>query len=131
PVLTIMQGVGPFPVALHQGARAGTLGAAMPAEATPEGTDVDLIPASTIKVARTRLTQSHAGRDLSINTGSKGIDFGQGNTIGNITIGGDVAGRDIVKISVTSNQAASANSDEDLARMISALRGDVAKLKEG
>ena len=70
-----------------------------------------------------------AGGDVSIDQGRRLIDFGSGNQIGNVTMG-DLAGRDIVKVTVTTAPAAGVTDDQELLKVIDQLRAEVAKLTD-
>ncbi|MCU0493621.1 MAG: caspase family protein, partial [Chloroflexaceae bacterium] len=116
PELTILKGVGPFAVALYRGAT--TLGSFESAATPPAGTAVrEVNPA--YAQAMLRQHQQTIGDNAQVGaaisgdvhgnvtvtqrteSGQRGgINFGSGNTLGNVNIG-DVAGRDIVKTEVT------------------------------
>jgi hypothetical protein len=76
PELTVLKGVGPFAVALYQGA--AVIGNVVPAEAPPVGAAVREVSREVSEQAYQKVMKH-------------GIDFGQGNTV---RIGGDVVGGD-------------------------------------
>ena len=89
PVLTVLQGVGPFPVALYHGAQEP--GAFNTEEPKPEDTAVREIPAST--------SQRHYKRYEAQLVGDGAIAQGDGATAvgaGGVHIGGNVSGSSII-----------------------------------
>ena len=131
PVLTILQGVGPFPVALHEGGTLGILDPGAIQMALPEGTAVKVVERSVVQ-AIGRGAQAfnvQGGGRVSIDRSRKLIDLGSANTMGNVSIG-DVAGRDIIKITTTTTAAAQVEDLPDLAKMIQEIRADLAKLTD-
>jgi hypothetical protein len=87
PLLTIVQGAGPFAVALYPGAAPGALGAAALEHAPPPNTRVEAIPRDTLRIV------ARAGRDFL-------LDQSQ-TVIGNI----HDAGRDITNFTLNFNSA--------------------------
>ncbi|NCC34011.1 MAG: caspase family protein [Chloroflexia bacterium] len=116
PELTILKGVGPFPVALYRGAT--TLGAFDGSGTPPEGTAVRAVnPAYSQAMLRQHQQsigdQAHVGAaiagdvhgNVTVTTHDQrgqqgGVSFGSGNQLGNVTIG-DVAGGNITKTEMT------------------------------
>jgi hypothetical protein len=128
PVLTILQGVGPFPVALYPGGNPDTL-APPPIRQTPApDTAVEVVERAVVQAIGRGAQAVHvrAGGNVAIDQGRKVIDFGAGNTIGNVTMG-DVAGRDIRKVTITTAVATVSGEQEWLAR-IDQVRATVARL---
>jgi hypothetical protein len=120
PVLTILQHVGSFPVALYPGAISTDLGTESIKQTPPTGMEVEIIPRS--------LAQAIGQDAQAINRQSSGtvnIDLGTSNRMGNIQIG-DVAGRDIIKVD-TAN-AASSDTKRKLLTLISDLQSEVTNL---
>lgn len=121
PVLNIVAGVGPFPVARYPGATDSSLGPEAIAQQPPVDTALRVVPA----------VQQQAGRDAiynvggNVNTGGGQINLGAGNRIGNITIG-NVAGRDIVTTTITMGGGASGAAS--LPAQIAVLQQRVAQL---
>jgi hypothetical protein len=76
PELTVLKGVGPFAVALYQGA--SVTGNVVPVEAAPVGAAVREVSPEVSQQAYQKVMK-------------RGVDFGLGNTVG---IGGDVVGGD-------------------------------------
>jgi uncharacterized caspase-like protein len=98
PVLTILQGVGPFPVAIYPGGNPDTLAPPPIRQTPPPDAAVEVVERATVQAIGRGAQAFHiqAGGDVAIDQGRKVIDFGEGNTIGDVTMG-DVAGRDIYK----------------------------------
>ncbi len=133
PMLTILQGVGPFPVALHGGgAAAAKLNPAAIQQQPPPGAAVEVVPRTVVEAigrgAQALLIQ--AGGNV-IKQSRKVIDFGSGTIIhGNFTTG-DVVGGDLIKVTVTTAAAAAGVDDKQaLLGMIDRIRADVAKLTD-
>jgi len=60
---------------------------------------------------------------------STGIDFGQGNQIGSLSISGNVAGRD-QEITTTTGAAEGVETREQLLAVIASLRAEIEQLQE-
>ena len=95
PVLTLLQGVGPFPIARYPGAPAqgdAPIRQRPPADVALRSVERDVITASGQGAIAVK---AEPGSEVNINsstTKNTGVDFGWGNTIGNIQIGNVVAG---------------------------------------
>ena len=129
PVLTILQGVGPFPVALHRGGSLGPLDATAIQPEPPRGAVVEVVKQSVVNaVGRgAQAINIQAGSGVAIDQSRKVIDFGSGNKIGNISFG-NVAGRDIVNITTNSVAASRADNLQDILRLVEQIRADVSNL---
>ena len=131
PVLTLVQGVGPFPVSLYQGAKSGTLGPPDTAKLQQRPTlgAVEELPRSVI-------IQINAGRDSvqvhgdQYNSTFKVIEI-SGGTVGPVTVGTAVGGN-LTNINInTGAAAASKASDRDeLITTIDKLGGEVNALSD-
>jgi hypothetical protein len=60
---------------------------------------------------------------------STGVDFGQGNQIGPVSISGNVAGRDL-RITTTTEAAEGVETREQLLAVIASLRAEIEQLQE-
>ena len=132
PVLTLLQGVGPFPVALYPGAAPAMLGPAPIQQTPPPGTAVEVVDRAVVQ-AIGREAQAlgvRAGRDVVIGQRHTLIDVGQGNWIGGAVTIGDVAGGNITKIMSTPATVAAARDDRELVGLIDQLRADVTRLTD-
>jgi hypothetical protein len=133
PVLTILQNVGPFPVALYPGATPADLGTTSIQQTTPTNMAVEVVP----QLLTQAIDQgAHAfnirsSGSVIIDQSLKLIDFGMSNTMGNVTFG-DVAGGNITKIDakITGADAANANTKQELLALIGKLQFEVADLKD-
>jgi hypothetical protein len=129
PMLTILQGVGPFPVALHSGGSAGTLNPSAIQQTPPSGTAVEVVGRAVVQAvgrgaavvqAVGRGAQAfnvQAGGDVKVDQSRKVIDFGTGNQLGNV-------------IATTTAGAAGVDDGQALLRLIEQLRGDVSRLTD-
>ena len=119
PVLTITQGVGAFPLAR---AAAGSTNLGAPLQEPPSNTAVEVYPRSVVQAwgQGAQAAVAHGGNVDQ----SKLIDFGSAQIKGGISIG-DVAGRDITKITVNVNAASVAQAQDT-----SALLAQIAKAKD-
>jgi len=128
-VLTILQGVGPFPVALFPGTHSETLGPAPIRQELPPGTAVEVVERSVVQ-AIGRGAQAfdvRAAGDVAIDQSRSVIHFGSRNKMGNVTMG-DVAGGNIIKTTTTA--AAAPQGNQELLALIDHLRADVAGLAD-
>jgi hypothetical protein len=66
---------------------------------------------------------------VRIDQSRKVIDFGSGNTFGNVSIE-NVAGRDIFKVNATTAAAAAVDDSAALLRLIEQVRNDVSRLTD-
>ncbi|HYN90134.1 MAG TPA: hypothetical protein VER55_16485, partial [Ardenticatenaceae bacterium] len=129
PMLTILQGVGPFPVAHYPGATPQALGEGAIQQTPPRGMAVEEVEKSVV-VAVGRGAQAWnvgAGSAVDVDQSRNVVSFGRNNTFGNVTMG-DVAGRDLIK--VTAAQAAGPSGRQELLDLISQLRDDLARLED-
>lgn len=121
PVLTIQQGVGPFPVALAPDADTGTLNAGAIQQEPPRGAAVERIVPPNVQVqAQGEGTQAF----------NKLIDFGSAK-MGNVTMG-DLAGGNLTKIDIKVNtaDAAAVDTKAELLKQITQMQADLAALKK-
>jgi hypothetical protein len=131
PVLTIQQGVGPFPVARFPGSDPDTLNAGAIQPEPPDHTAVEVVDPVIVRAIR---QGGHAftvtsGGDTAIDQSQKVIDFGGATIHGNVTTG-NVAGRDIIDIKVNTADAAAIDSKADLLNLIDMLLADLNALKD-
>ena len=119
PVLTITQGVGPFPLA-QAAAGSGNLGT--PLQAPPRDTAAEVYPRSTVQAwgQGSQAAVAHGGNVDQ----SKLIDFGSAQIKGNVAMG-DVSGGDITKITINVSAAAAAQAQDKTALLV-----QIAKLKD-
>ncbi len=133
PVLTIQQGVGPFPVALTHHADAGNLNVGAIRQQPPPDTAVAVISPDVVQaVGQTRQTVDiNSGGNTTIDQSHKLIDFGGAIIRGNVSLG-DVAARDMTKIDikVTTAAAAAVDSKAELLQLIAQVQADLATLKD-
>ena len=131
PVLTIVNGVGPFPVALHQGGTLGPLDPTLINTQSPKGAAVELVKPAVVKAVgrRAQAFNIQAGGGVSIDQSRKGVDFGSGNLIGSVNMG-DVAAGNITKITITTTRTTAARADdmEAVLKTIGSIRDDLGKL---
>jgi hypothetical protein len=130
PVLNIVRGVGPFPVALYPGGSPGGLGAPPLMQQPPSGTAAEVFEPRVVQAIglRAQAINVQAGRDVRIDQSRKVIDFGSGNIMGNVNIG-KVAGRDVINVTTTRAGAAEAGPQDSLP-LIERLRDDVSRLSD-
>ena len=119
PVLTITQGVGPFPLA-QAPAGSGNLGA--PLQEPPGDTAAALYPRSVIQ-AWGQGAQAAVAHGGNIDQ-SKLIDFGNAQIKGNVSLG-DVARGDITKVTINVNTATAAQAHDT-----PALLAQIARAKD-
>jgi hypothetical protein len=121
PMLTVVQGRGPFPLARYP--RSTGEGAPLRQQLAGD-LPVRAVPQNVVQAIGQGATAINAGDNSTINVNnSKLIDFGSNSSFGNITIG-DVAGGDIIK-TTTGAGTASAAPPPDPLRELSALRDRV------
>jgi hypothetical protein len=122
PVLTIQQGVGPFPIALAPDADTGTLNAGAIQQEPPRGAAVERIVPPNVQV------QAQGEGAQAFN---KLIDFGGATIKGNVTMG-DLAGGNLTKIDIKVNtaDAAAVDTKAELLKQITQLQSDIAALKK-
>jgi hypothetical protein len=129
PVLTILQGVGPFPIALYAGSSPDSLGPAPIQQTPPYGTAVEILDRAVVEAVKTggKAMNITAKRDVAVDQSTRLIDFGRGTKIGgNVSIG-DVAGENITKITTTA-AAAGRREDQELMASIDRIRAELAGL---
>lgn len=132
PVLTILQGVGPFPVVHYPGATPGTLGEASLQQTPPRDMAVEVVERKVMQAvgaggqAFNIIDSSNVAIDQS-----KLLDFTGAQISGGIKIG-DVAKGNITKITFTTSPAevASVTDMQRVLRQIEALQTDVTKLTD-
>jgi hypothetical protein len=131
PVLTILQNVGPFPVAHYPGTTPSGLGAPSMQQAPPQGMAVEVVERAIVQAIGQGALAINTGAGSTVNVSQGGglINFGAGNRMGNIQIG-DVASGDIIKttITVTGAAAAAVENKPALLDLIGKVRDDVARL---
>jgi Caspase domain len=112
-VLTLIDGIGPFPLALHQGGTLGPLDPTAIDRQPPRHAAVELVEPAVMKaIGRgAQALDIQAGGNVSIDQIRKVVDFGCGNTMGLIKIG-DVAGGNMTKINLTIAPATAARADD-------------------
>ena len=132
PVLTILQGVGPFPVALYLGASPDTLGPAPIKQTPPPGTAVEVVDRAVVQASGRGAEAFHiqAGHGVTIDQSRKLIDFGKETTFHGPVSFGDVAEGNIIKITFTSAAAADVRDERDLLGLIDQIRTDVDRLAD-
>src|SRR5262249_348715 len=98
PVLTLLQGVGPFPVALNAGGSLGRLDPAAIRQQPPTGTALELVDRPLAVALGTAAKAFHikAGRDVTITQDNSLIKIGSHAQIGRITTGDVVQGIKVV-----------------------------------
>lgn len=118
PMLTLLQGVGPFPVAFYPGATSHNLGAIE--QTAPRRMGVEVMPRPTVQIL--------AEGAQAFN---KLIDFSGAHIQGGVKTG-DIAGQNITKIDIKVNaaQAAAVDSQQELVELIGQLQDEVANLKD-
>jgi hypothetical protein len=133
PVLTLMQGVGPFPVALYPGAGAGSLGAPVIRQSPPDGTALEQVPVNTVQAIGqgAQALNIHSGGNTTINQSRKLIDFGGAMIEGGVKIG-DVAAGNMTKIDIKigPSDVAQADTRQQLLDLIGTLQAEVAQLHD-
>jgi Caspase domain len=95
PVLTLLQGVGPFPIARYPGAPAEggvPIRQNLPRDTAPQVVERVAVTASGQGSVAVNAEQGSTVNVNNSTTTNTGIDFGSGNTIGNLQIGNAVAG---------------------------------------
>lgn len=132
PVLTILQGVGPFPIAHYPGAMPGTLGEATLQQTPPHDMAVEVIER---KVAQAVGASGQAfnitdSSNVSIDQ-SKLLDFTGAQISGGIKTG-DIARGNITKINISASPAAAAfvTDMQQLLKQVETLQADVTKLTD-
>jgi hypothetical protein len=134
PVLTIVDGVGPFPVALHQGGALGPLDPTSIDTQAPKGAAVELVkPAVVAAIGRAaQALNIRSQGNVAVDQSRKVVDFGSGNSISGSVSFGEVAMGNITKIAITTSMhtAASANDVEAVVKAIGSLRDDLRKLPD-
>lgn len=132
PVLSIVDGIGPFPVALHKGGSLAALNPAAIDQHPPRGAVVDVVNRNVVAASglRSQAVNAQAHGNLVLDQSRKAIDFGSGNNIGSVTIG-DVAGGNITKTTVTITTAAAAQANDvgAVLNAVGSIREDLAKLQ--
>ncbi len=133
PVLTLMEGVGPFPIARLAGATGASLSPAALRQDPPRGLAAEVVERATVQAvgqAAQAINFQNVGT-ASVERNRNVLDFGRGNTMGNVTIG-NVAGRDMITVTTTYTPGAAAGVDskQELLDMIGKLRQEVADLRE-
>lgn len=132
PVLTILQGVGPFPVAHYPGATPGTLGGVALQQTPPRDMAVEVVERKVAQVvgAGGQAFNITGSSNVSIDQ-SKLLDFSGAHISGGIKTG-DIARGNITKINITTTAAAAASvSDmQALLRQVESLQVDVTKLTD-
>jgi hypothetical protein len=131
PVLTVLQGVGPFPVAFYPGATSGDLGTAPLQQTLPPNAAVEVVPKTIVQAIghRAHAFNISSGGGTKIDQSRKLIDFGRAQIQGSVSIG-DVAGRDMIKVNVSVADAAAVDTKQDLLDLIGKLQANVAALKD-
>jgi Caspase domain len=131
PVLTILQGVGPFPVALHKGGILGALDTGKIQPNPPTDTAVQIAKPSLVKSVgrRVQTFEIQSGGNVSIDKSRKVIDFGSENRIGSVSTG-DIAGGDIIKTTTISAIASTVDDPQALLRRIEQLRAELSRLTD-
>jgi hypothetical protein len=95
PVLTLLQGVGPFPVAYYPGCAHTDTDPADLQQTPPQNMAVEMVEQANGLTARHRRRAS-SSQTRDYQASNRLIDFGVGNTMGDITIG-NIAGHNLVK----------------------------------
>jgi hypothetical protein len=130
PVLNVVQGIGPFPVALYPGASSGSLAPNALLQAPPPGTAFEALDHDVVNAIghRSQAYSVKAGGNVVIDSM---IHIGPGSTIGSL-IAGDMAKGDIIKVTLTTSLPAIAAVDDrqQLVDMIEKLRSDVERLQD-
>jgi uncharacterized caspase-like protein len=122
PVLTVVQNVGPFPVARYPGATSSASAAI--SQRRPDELPVRVVPQTVVQAIGQGATAINAaeGSRVQVNN-SPLISFGSNSSFGNVSIG-DVAGGDIIKTTV--NAGGPAERAIDPLRELPRLRERVA-----
>jgi hypothetical protein len=132
PMLTILEGVGPFPVALHKGGHLGALDPGAIQAAPPKGAAVEVVKRSLIEAMGrgARVFDIRAEGDVKVDQSRRLIDFGSGNQMGNVSFG-DVAGGSITKITAPASRITAARADnmEAILETIRSINDDLGKLQ--
>jgi hypothetical protein len=123
PMLTILQGIGPFPVALYPGESPSASSAAPIQMMPPPGTAVDVVARASIQAGRLNI---QGGGAVNVDQHRTVIDFGDASIHGSVKLG-DVAGRDMTKLDVQL-PSASASTRQNLLALIDALRTEISAL---
>jgi hypothetical protein len=122
PVLTLLQNIGPFPVAASLGAGGAAEISQRPAADLP----VRVVPQNVATASGPGATAINAGAGSTVTVdNSKLIDFGGATVMGGVSIG-DVAGRDIIKVNGPSGAADAGDRPPDPLRDLPLLRERVA-----
>lgn len=118
PMLTLLQGVGPFPVAFYPGATSHNLGAI---QQTPPRR-------MAVEVVQPAIVQAIGQGAQAFN---KLIDFSGAHIQGSVKTG-DIAGQNITKIDIKVNtaDAAAVDSKQELLELIDKLQSDVVSLTD-
>lgn len=133
PMLTILQGVGPFPVALYPGATPAALGSAPILQTPPRDMAVEIVPRTTVQAigqGAQVLNLQSGGGSVSIDQ-SKLIDFSGAMIEGGVKMG-DVARGNITKIDINvgASDVAKADTKQELLDLIGKLQAEVAGLTD-
>lgn len=132
PVLTILQGVGPFPIAHYPSATPGTLGGTALQQTPPRDMAVEVVEREVAQVvgAGGQAFNITGSSNVSIDQ-SKLIDFSGAHISGGIKTG-DIARGNITKINITTSHAAAASvSDmQALLKQIEVLQANVTKMTD-
>jgi metacaspase-1 len=139
PVLTLLQGVGPFPVAHYQGGTTSSLGADAILKDAPENKALEVVDQRTAHTAagmaamaagkEAKAWNFNAGGSITVDESRSLFRFGNNVTVGNITTG-DIAWGDLVKINVSAANASQADTKEQLLELIAELRGELKNLQD-
>lgn len=135
PVLTIQQGVGPFPVALAPDVNIVNLNAGAIQQEPPHGTAVEMIDREVVQIQAqgtgAQAFEIRSGSNTVIDQSRKMIDMGPNARIGSFKTG-DMAGGDITKIDIKVNATDAAGMDNkaDLLKLIAQVQADLIALKD-
>lgn len=133
PMLTILEGVGPFPLALHEGGQLGSLDPGAIQGTPPKEAAVEVVKRSIVQAIErgAQALNIQAGGNVSIDQIRTLIDFGSRNMMGNVSFG-DVAGGSITNITITTTTTATAHADDidTIVKAISSIRDDLQKLPD-
>ena len=129
PMLTLLQGVGPFALAQRLGGQSGSLSPSSIQQTPPKDTALKVVEKTVVKAVgeQAQAWNINAKGNVEIDQRKSVIDMGKGNTFGNVSYG-DVAGGNMIKI--TTAAAAQSDNKEDLLEMISDLRKQIATLAD-
>lgn len=130
PVITVLRGVGPFPVAHYPGATPSGLGAPHIQQQPTPGTAVEVVERTVVQAIGDGALAINVGNNspVNVNQGVR-INFGSGNRLTGVNFG-DIAGGNItnIPITITIGAAAAVDSRQELLNAIGALRDDVERL---